>query len=61
MVPKILSPDVPLPRGDHFQIFMEEGDNKIEIRQMLETYLIEKAPCGKTIVVSPAYEDPLDV
>ena len=60
-VPKVVSPDLNLPQGDEFMSFLSINENKIGLQRLLGNALIHNAPPDKIILVSGAFEDPMDV
>ena len=57
----MISAEVPLPQGDDFKTFLGISESKIGLELLLGKALIQNAPHDKTIIVSGAFEDPLDV
>ena len=60
-IARAISPEVKLPNGADFKAFLTLKENKIALQQLLGEYLLQNSPRNKTIVVSGAFEDPLDV
>ena len=58
---KVISAEVPLPQGDDFKTFLGISESNIGLELLLGKALIQNAPHDKTIIVSGAFEDPLDV
>ena len=56
---KAISPELELP--EDFHAFLSIAANKIALKQLLGEDLIAHAPENKTIVVSGAFQDPLDI
>ena len=57
----MISAEVPLPPGDDFKTFLGISESNIGLELHLWKALIQNAPLDKTIIVSDAFEDPLDV
>ena len=60
-IPRVISADVPLPKGADYKAFLTLKENKTALQQFLGGKLLENAQRGKTIVVSGAFADPLEV
>ena len=57
----MISAEVSLSQGDGFKTFLGISESKIGLELLMGKALIQNAPHDKTIIVSGAFEDPLDV
>ena len=61
-VEKALTPDTPIPKdGKEFKAFLDVKENKTSLQSLIGETLIENAPPNKVVVVSGAFEVPLEV
>ena len=61
-VEKVLTPELQFPASEKdFKLFLTVKENKRQLQQLLAEGLLRSAPQNKTIIVSGAFEDPMDV
>ena len=57
----VISAEFPLPQGDDFKSFLGISENIFGLQVLLGKALLQNAPHDNTLIVSGAFEDPLDV
>ena len=61
-VEKVLTPELEFPASEkEFKLFLTVKENKRQLQKLLAEGLLRSAPQNKTIIVSGAFEDPMEV
>ena len=56
-----MSAEFSLHKADDYKSFLSISDNEISLQLLMERAFIQNAPFYRTIIVSGAFEDPMDV